>query len=250
MKIENDGLGIEEVRRGVRGMVDERDVAQARSIYYALDHAPARTRLSLLRGDDGRALGFVAACVTGMNPFQPVVVFQAEDELQADLLFADGLGAGMGYLFMAEAKWAGFLENRLNAKAAFSRIFVLEPGRLQPVVNVFTRTNRGADGSPQATIAAQGRTVARAGVNWQGTRFAELYAILDPAARGREWGRSVLSAVAQAVQSRGARPLLYVPQDGPDAAELADAALKLGFTDSGRLALQIAGALTPSQLAP
>lgn len=241
---------VEGLRRAVRGMVDERDVAQARTVHYALDHAPARTRLSLLRDDAGRPQGFVAACVTGMNPFQPVVVFQAEDEAQVDRLFAEGLGVGMGYLFVAEAKWAGFLEKRLNNRADFSRIFVLEPGRLQPVVNVFVRTNRGADGSPQATIDAQGRTVARAGVNWQGGRFAELYALVDPAARGREWGRSVLSAVAQAVQSRGARPLLYVPQDGPDAAEMADAALKLGFTDSGRMALQIAGALMPDQPAP
>ncbi|MBP7962903.1 MAG: hypothetical protein KA003_13050 [Caldilineaceae bacterium] len=235
------------MRRTVRGMVDERDVAQARTVHYALAHAAARTRLSLMRDGAGRPQGFVAACVTGMNPFQPVVVFQAEDEAQADLLFSEGLGAGPSYLFMAETRWAEFLERRLNAKATFARIFVLEPGRLQPVVNLFVRTNRGADGSPQATIAAQGRTVVRAGVNWQGERFAELYAILDPAARGREWGRSVLCAVAQAVQSRGVRPLLYVPQDGADGAEMADAALKLGFTDSGRMALQIAGALMPSQ---
>ncbi len=170
---------------------------------------------SLLRDDTGRPLGFVAACVTGMNPFQPVVVFQAEDDLQADLLFAEGLGAGMGYLFVAEAKWAGFLEKRLNNRADFSRIFVLEPGRLQPVVNLFVRTNRGADGSPQATIDAQGRTVARAGVNWQGGRFAELYALVDPAARGREWARSVLSAVAQAVQSRGRAPCSTCPKTVP-----------------------------------
>jgi hypothetical protein len=145
---------------------------------------------------------------------------------------------------MAEARWSPLLEARLGSMATFSSIFNLEPGRLQPVVNVFVRTSTGADGAPRATIQAQGRTVVQAGVNWVTRRYAELYATLDPAARGREWARSALSAVARDLQSQGVQPLLYVPQAGPDTDELTDAATKLGFTDSGRRAMQIAGVLS------
>jgi hypothetical protein len=227
-------------------LVNEADLAQARTVYYGLEHSAARTQLHVERDERGEAVGFVAACITGMNPFQPVVVLHAPDDGVANGLLDGGLAAGPPYLFMVDARWSPLLEARLGSTAHFSRIFVLEPGRLQPVVNVFVRTSTGPDGAPRATIQAQGRTVAQAGVNWLGSRYAELYVTLEPGARGREWGRSVLSAVAQALQKKGVRPLLYVPQAaGSDAQELADAAAKLGFTDSGRMAMQIAGVLTP-----
>ena len=68
---------VEALRWEIRGLVDERDPAQARTVYYGLAHSPERTQLHVERDEQGKAAGFVAACITGMNPFQPVVVLHA-----------------------------------------------------------------------------------------------------------------------------------------------------------------------------
>jgi hypothetical protein len=235
---------IEEQRGQIRHLIDEHSPHQARLAHYSLEHPASRSHLYVSRPhEDAQPNGFLVSCVTGLNPFQPIVVFSAPDEDLANRLIRAALVPGRPYLFLTDISWAGLLESLIAGEVRFHHVLELTSPSYQPVVNVFVRMGDRVDVPPRATIEAQGRVVAQAGINWQGRQFAEIYVNLDPAAEGREWTRSVLAAVSGQMLQQARRLLYYPPASHPLTPEYLDAASKVGYRDTGRQVLEIDGML-------
>jgi ribosomal protein S18 acetylase RimI-like enzyme len=219
------------MRTQVRPLLDERSPADALAGYYAL-HAPAeRSELFVHAGDSGRAEGFLVRAQTGIDLFRPLVTFRARTEAAALALFGQGLPAGRPvYLAvpLALAPWA----NKYLAvtDAELHRIYRLNPGRYQPIINVLVTTSHDPNGGLRCEIRSGQQVGAVAGVNWQSPDFAELYVYTEPAARGRGWGKSVVSTLVGLILKLGPTPLYVVAENNDYSIRLAEA---VGFEDTG-----------------
>jgi L-amino acid N-acyltransferase YncA len=67
-------------------------------------------------------------------------------------------------------------------------------------------------------------------VNWRSPHFAEVYVYTQTQARGRGWGRSVLSSLCAALLQDGLMPLYVVSEQNSTSINLAES---VGFVDSG-----------------
>lgn len=223
----------ESLRASLRPLLDERSPADALACYYAFHHPDDRTEL-FVHGADmgaGRADGFLVRARTGLDLFRPLVTFRALTEEAARTLFREGLPPGRPVYLTVPDALAGWTSKYLAVTdAELHRIYRLDPRRHQPEINVLVLTSSGADGSPRCEIRSGDNVGAAAGVNWQSPGFAEVYVYTDPAARGRGWGRSVVSAVVGMVLKSGRVPLYVVAESNDASIRLAEA---VGFEDTG-----------------
>jgi predicted GNAT family acetyltransferase len=95
------------------------------------------------------------------------------------------------------------------------------------VINVMVQPGEGAF---RYEIRVQDRVVSAAGVNWQSSRFADLYVYTEPDFEGRGWARAVGAKCVEAVLQAGLLPLYTVSQENALSRRLAQA---LGFRPSG-----------------
>lgn len=241
---------IQEQRRAIHSLLVLHDPGDARTAYYALQHDPQRTTLTLHRTDSGHVDGFLATCITGANPFQPLVVLRPFGPGTLEALIGEALTPGRSYLFSIPVYIGAALEEISRAEgqaltlseAVIWRILRTEASRFAPLINVLVTQERGTEGQPRWQIRAQERVVAAAGVNWRSRHWAEVYVAAESAARTRRWDESVLAAATSALLAEGVTPLYFVAQGDSRARQVAEAR---GYYDSGAREFTCVGTVPP-----
>jgi L-amino acid N-acyltransferase YncA len=219
-------------RRSIAPLLREHSPADAMAAYYALRHSELRTTLTLHRDSRGTVDAFIAVCQTGYDLFQPLAVLRAPSPEVAAWLLRAALSPVRSYHIVAPPHLAPGIEAELNVRAAATHLVLeMRPADFKPVLNVLVTSSRGPDGAPRFAIrAADGTVVAESGTNWRSEEFAEVFVQVEPAARGRGLGKSVVSACTADLLESNLRPLYIVDQDNAESVAIAEA---LGYTDTG-----------------
>lgn len=231
-----------DLRRRVRPLLDLAAARDALAAYYALYHDPARTHLVVEEGPTGRVEGFLAICQTGWDLFRPLAVLRARQSQAAAVLLRRELHPGRPYYVVTtpDLRWA--LEQSLEIEQLHAnRVYRLDLARYTPTINVLVVPARSTDDTPRFVIYSQEKVAAEAGISWRSPHFAELYVQTVPEARGRGWGRAVVSACATWVVRNGAQPLYIVSEDNEASIGLAES---VGFVDTRARELAATGVLS------
>lgn len=232
---------LNEKRRAIRPLLSPTDPGDALASYYALWHDPRRTQLTLHRDAQGRVDGFLAACQTGADLFRPLVTLRAPDAQAVGELLREALTPHRPYQFIVPVTLASALRDHVDlAHFTLNRIYLLDPSRFQPVINVLVQRSEGLEGTPRFQIEAQGRLAALSGVNWRSPTFAEVFVYVHPSGRGRGWGKSVVSACTNALLEQQVRPLYMVEENNEASIAIAEG---LGYVDTGQRAFIAEGRL-------
>jgi len=222
---------LNEKRRAIRPLLSATDPADALISYYALWHDPRRTRLTLHYDDQHRVDGFITVSQTGVDLFRPLVTLRAPDDAAAAELLHTALVPGRPYYFVVPVTLAAAVRDHVEiSRSSLNRIYLLDPARFQPVINVLVQQVGAADGAPRFEIESQGEVMAMSGTNWRSPAFAEVFVYAHPRGRGRGWGRSVVSACTAALLAERLRPLYIVDEGNEASIRIAEA---VGYVDSG-----------------
>ena len=207
------------------------DPGDALAAYFALHHDPGRTQLWVRAAAGGRIDGLVAVCQTGFDLFRPTVVLRANDAEAAVALLREALVPGRIYTILTLPASAPAVGAVVHLEGeALHWVYRFDPRRYRPEVNVLVQSTRAADGSPRFVIRSRDQIAAHSGVNWRSPHFAELFVRTEPWARGRGWGRAVLTACAATLAQSGVQPLYTVAEGNAPSRQLAESA---GFVDTG-----------------
>jgi N-acetylglutamate synthase-like GNAT family acetyltransferase len=184
----------------------------------------------LHRDTEQRIDGFIAVSQTGEDLFRPLVALQASGpEVAVDLL-AGTLAPHRPYRIIAPIELAQAMEATLDVtRSTVNRVYQLDEARFRPIVNVLVQRVTNADGAPRFQIESQGKLVAMAGTNWRSPTFAEVFVYVHPRARGRGWGKSVVSACTAELLEERLQPLYIVAEGNETSMRLADA---VGYVDT------------------
>lgn len=247
---------LNEKRRALRRLLSPGDPGDALASYYALWHDPRRTEITLHYDTQQRVDGFVTVCQTGADLFRPLVALRAPDEAAAGELLRAALAPNRPYQIIVPVMLASAMRSHLEiSQATLNRIYVLDPARFQPVINVLVQQVTGVDGANRSTkdrrtpaastalrfqIESQGQVMAMSGTNWRSPDFAEVFVYVHPRGRGRGWGKSVVSACTAALLAEGQRPLYMVEEENKASIRIAES---LGYTETGDHALVAEGKL-------
>ena len=222
---------LDSLRLKVRPLLNLAAPADALPAYYVLFHPPSRTRLYVHEGADGRVDGFVAVCQTGQRLFQPTVVLRTPNAGAAAELLRRALVPGRPYYLIttpdlreAVAQVADLDQPEIN------HVYKLDLVRFQPLINVLVVSEQGLGGLPRFVIRSQGEIASEAGINWRSPHFAEVFVRTMPAARGRGWGRAVLTTCTTWVIRSAGQPLYVVGAGNEPSIALAEA---VGYVDTG-----------------
>jgi GNAT superfamily N-acetyltransferase len=237
-----------DLRREIRPLLSSSAPGDALAVYYALYHDPRRTHLTLHRRVDGRADGFLIVAQTGIDLFRPLVTLRAPTEEIAGELLSTGLTPGWSYSVVAPMELAGAVRTFLDVEqSGIHRILMLDPSQFEPIINVLVTSVPDARGQLRFQIESQGQPMAVAGTNWHSPFFAEVYVYVEPAAQGRGWGKSVVSACTQHLLERGLRPLYAAKVDDPVSVRLAQS---LGYVDTDAREFTFQATLPASEALP
>jgi GNAT superfamily N-acetyltransferase len=230
-------------RQFVRPLVREHSPADAMAAYYALHHSELFTKLALHRDARSIADGFIAVCQTGFDLFQPFVVLRAPDTKVAAWLLRYALSSVRSYQVVVPPVLAPAVEAELNVRASAShRVLEARRADFRPVINVLVASSRGPEGSARFAIRAADETlVAESGINWRTDEFAEIFVQVEPAARGRGLGKSVVSACTAYLLEANLRPLYIVDEANAESLAIAES---LGYTDTGARERAYVGSLS------
>lgn len=224
-------------RRSIQSLLNERKPEDALAAYYAFYQDDARTQLVVHQNETGKATGYVAICRTGMDLFRPLVTLRlpATGVDEGRELITRALPEGAGVILYAPAGYAPLLNALFDFETAeLYRLFVLDPSRFEPIINVLVMQAESPDGLPRFVIRSQrdpGQVIAAAGLNWQTRYFAEISVHTAPGQRRQGLGRSVVAAMAHYLLQQGLTPLYVTGEQNQAALELAES---VGFRDIGR----------------
>ena len=215
--------------------------ADAVASYFALEHDPKRTRLTVRTNNAGRAIAFVAVCQTGLDLIRPMVVLRGDDESAVQDALREALQPRRQYLFNALPSARLTLDAVANFHGeAIHVIYVLNAADFQPIVNILVQTSKTPDGLWRAAIKARdGSNAAEAGTSWISSRYAELFVNVVEGARSRGLGKSVVSAVSANVLGMSRLPLYVAEKDNVASIRLAQ---RLGFHNTN--AFELSGAMS------
>lgn len=220
-----------EKRRAIRPLLSPNDPADALTSYYALWHDPRRTQVTLHYGAQGRVDGFLAISQTGTDLFRPLVTLRAPDSQTVGELARAALAPNRPYRAVVPVSLASAVREHLEiGPATLNRIYLLNPARFQPIINVLVQRVTSADGTPRFQIESQGQIVAMSGTNWRSPAFAEVFVYVHPQGRGRGWGKSVVSACTAALLEEHVRGLYMVEEGNEASIQIAEG---LGYVDTG-----------------
>ncbi len=218
-------------RANIRQLINEKSPADAFTAYYALYHDIKRVSLFLHHDPAGRADGFLVRAQTGLDLFRPVVSIRAAGDEIALALFRAGLVPNRPYYLVAPLALAGAVNRYLTvADAELLQIYHLDPARFEPQINVMVVSNPSPDGWPRFEISASDTVYASAGLNWRSPQFAEVYVYTEAAARGRGWGKAVLSALVASLLKESRTPIYVVNEQNTVSIKLAES---VGFVNTG-----------------
>lgn len=223
-------MSIHDQRMRIRWLLDNSSPADAPTAYFALYHPAARSALYTLDNNADGVTGFVGVFQTGIDLFRPLVTLVCPEPESAAALLHRALIPNRPYVFFARMNQFPLVGGSLRVdRHRTLQVFQLDSRRFQPEINVLVRHNTAHDGTPRAVIESHGMR-ATAGLNWQSPTFAELFVHVDPEARQRGWGKSVVAAVTQMVLESGRIPLYLVQNDNEVSRHLAES---LGYVDTG-----------------
>ncbi|CAG0989062.1 MAG: hypothetical protein IAE83_11395 [Anaerolinea sp.] len=211
-------------RAQIGALFDLNSPADAPTAYYALYHDPHRSALFTAPG------GFVGRFQTGIDLFRPLVSLRCQNAENAADLLAEALIPGRPYLLFLNLHQLPLVGGSMQvSQERILSIYALNRAQFRGEINVLVKRKSTPDGTPRMEIESQG-VKAVAGVNWQSPGFAEMYVQVDPEARGKGWGRSVVIACAEAILSGGRLPLYLAEPNNEASVKLAHSA---GFQDTG-----------------
>lgn len=225
-------------RREVRRLLSPADPADALPGYYALWHDPRRTQLTLHHDAQGYVDGFLVVAQTGADLFRPLVVVHAPNEDTAGELLRGVLASNRPYQVIVPLTLASAVRQAMTVTGSrLTHVYRLDPARFEPIINVLVRrvdppgdAASTGSGNFRFEIESQGNVMAMSGTNWRSPDFAEVFVYVHPRARGRGWGRSVVSAVSNALLQERVRPLYMAEEGNPASERIAEA---LGYVDTG-----------------
>jgi RimJ/RimL family protein N-acetyltransferase len=240
-------MTLAEKRRAIRPLLDERKPADASAVYYALYHPDDKTQIITKPENAQRAQGYLCMARTGIDLFRPLLTLRlpyAKNGGEVDPAFGASLitkaiPEGMSVIINAPEIYRPLLSALFDIQQEqILRLFVLDRGRFEPIINVLVTRSESYDGSPKFVIrqsrsnkgAAQGEIVASAGLNWQSTYFAEIYVHTKSSFRRLGYGRSVVASLIQHVLESGRTPLYVANSENDPSIQLAES---VGFIDSG-----------------
>ena len=234
--------GIQDKRRAIRHLLRENEPADAMAAYYALHHPDDKTTLVVPPAANGqRASGYVALSRTGIDLFRPLVTMRlptdADPNAQqaaADLLRL-ALGSGQPAILSAPLRYVPLLRALFDVQSEeHLRLYVLDPRRFEPIVNVLTTRSEGPGGLARFAIrtsqSGESEVAADASLNWQSPAFGEIAVNTRPQYRRQGWGRSVVAALSQYLIDSGRTPLYVVSEENAASIQLAES---VGFRDTG-----------------
>jgi RimJ/RimL family protein N-acetyltransferase len=253
----NKELNLLEARKAIRGLLQETNPFDAQAVYYANFHPDQKVKIRVFPSGAISAAGYICLARTGMDLFRPFLTMRLPRQpdtgnidlnASSQLIYSslhpgsDVIGTGpIEYLALMEALFD------VDSKAQL-KLFVLDPKRFKPIVNVLVTHTESYNGLPRFTIrkgSGEGSEVlASAGLNWQSSRFAEIYTHTSAPHRRQGYGKSVVAAAVQHVLEHGRRPLYMVNQDNEPSIRLARS---VGFVDTGAMKFQMEGVLRQQQ---
>lgn len=222
---------LNEKRRTIRSLLSPTDPSDALTSYYALWHDPRRTQLTLHTGVRQQVDGFITTSQTGIDLFRPLVTLRAQTTAAAGELLRTALTPNRPYHVIVPVTLASAVRDCLElTRSSLNCIYVLDPARFQPIINVLVQHVSGGGGVPRFQIESRGQVVAMSGTNWRSPSFAEVFVHVHPEGRERGWGKSVVSACTAALLEERLRPLYMVQEDNLASIHIAEG---LGYGDTG-----------------
>ncbi|MCO5195576.1 MAG: hypothetical protein M9930_20140 [Anaerolineae bacterium] len=238
-------MNLTDGRRAMRHLLDERDPADARAVYYALQYDDARTQITTYRPNAPRAIGYVCQSRTGYDLFRPLVTMRLPihhlDESAAILYHSLIPGSPLilnipeAYMPLVMGVFDIFAEEEY-------KVLVLDQGRYRPILNVLVTHETASNGLPSYVIRHQNQRAAVASINWQINHFADMALTFDNKTRRTAWAESIVAALSGHIVDQGRIPLLTV-QEGDDFS--AEAAQSVGFVDLGVREYMVEAVLRP-----
>lgn len=224
---------INELRQTLQRWLDTSNAEQAIFVYYMLYHPASRTTLHVTYDQGGEVVGALAECLTGYDLFRPLYVMLAENEpALRQLIEAIAPQRRPGYLFGPTYYLQVWREYFLLSGEEIFRLYVLDVPNFQPIINILVTRAQSPDGQPRYEIRSpKDEMLAFASVNWRSPQFAEVAVHVEPAAQGRHWGESVVSALCAELVRDGVTPLYLAGVVNQASIALAE---RVGFRDSGR----------------
>jgi hypothetical protein len=224
---------IGELRQTLQRWLDVSDPEQAVFAYYMLYHPASRTRLYVTYDQSGEVAGALAECLTGYDLFRPLYVMLAENEPALRQLIQEiAPQRRPGYLLGPMHYLQVWRDYFLLSGEEIFRLYVLDVANFQPIINILVTRAQSPDGQPRYEIRSpKDEVLAFASVNWRSPQFAEVAVHEEPAAQGRHWGESVVSALCAELVREGVTPLYLAGAVNPASIALAE---RVGFRDTGR----------------
>ncbi len=236
-------------RRAIRHLLDERSPADAIASYYAFYHPDHKTQLLTYPADSTRASGYIALSRTGMDLFRPLVTLRLPlTDMEASVaLIYQAIVPGTAVILIVPPTYLPLLQAVCEIQTeAYLRIFVLDPSRFEPIINVLVTKTTAPNSLPrfiiQRTDSPDREIVASASLNWQSPHFAEIAVTTSPTHQRHGWGRSVVSAMAQHLLENGRTPLYVVSEHNTPSIQLARS---VGFRDSGSYQVMLQAIIKP-----
>lgn len=222
---------ITQARRYIRQLIDDSNPAESPTAYYALFHPKERSTIEVMLDDDGRTIGFVGRFQTGIDLFRPLLTLQCNSPDIAAELLDRSLVAGRPYILFSPLSQLAMVGGSLQINnQRIMQIYIANPSRFSPEINVMVRHNTAHDGTPRCEVRQNGDVLSVAGVNWRSPAFAEIYVHTEPIARQKGYGRSVVACITERLLKDGIRPVYLVETDNAPSRELIES---LGYTDTG-----------------
>ena len=229
-------MSLEDLRRSIRPLLNERDPADALEAYYAFYHSDVRTHLVIQEGESNQTTGYLAISQTGMDLFRPLVTLRLPSgDLNGGLnLINKALPEGSDVMIYAPTSYGPLLKALFDIDADEQyRLLIIDQNRFEPIINVLVTQATAPDGHPRFIIRSQkdrSQVAAAAGVNWQTRYFAEISVTTMQGERRQGWGRSVVASMVHHLLQHGRTPLYVASERNQASLQLAES---VGFVDSG-----------------
>jgi hypothetical protein len=224
-------------------LINERAVFDAMAGYYALHHPADRTSLCGFYPNDDPPTAFLVIAQTGLDLFRPLAIpFTGHAEPMVSLL-QFGLKPGRPVLIDLPIEQRDWAEQTVALDSPrINEIYRLDPNRFEPLINVLITEVSTPTGWPRFEIQSRRGERASAGINWLGPHYAEVYVDVDKAARGRNFGQSLLATITARLLAANKIPLLRIPDDG---VERVAAAINVGYRPTGVRTVSAQATLRP-----
>ncbi len=240
-------MNLTENRRAIRHLLDDSNPGDASAVYYAFHHPDDKTQIISYPPEASRASGYVCLSRTGMDLFRPFVTLRLPESGNTsgfdltdatDMLF-QSIPEGAAVIVNAARAYLPLFSALFDVEKEQSlKLFALDRGRFQPIINVFVTQTKSYDGLPRFVIrnpvggrpSSSGEVVAAAGLNWQSEKFAEIYVHTKTSHRRQGYGQSVVAACVQYALDSGRKPLYLVTKENASSTQLAET---VGFVSIG-----------------